>query len=94
MPPKPKANKALSEPVVVYTAPWQGIEAGQPVKVVSERFRGRRGLRWTFLRHAKNVTTGATWVDVIDKDGKVVAVPVTDVVTVKVKRKYTRKNNA
>lgn len=86
-------KQASQKPSKVSYEVREPFTKGAKVKVVSARTEGKRGLSFTYLRHAVNTETDSTWVDVLDKDGKIVSFHVDEVslVVVKPKRKYTRR---
>lgn len=45
------------------TEAWNGLSAGDPVRIA-----GLRGRRWRFRCHVVNLATGATWVEVAELD--------------------------
>lgn len=82
-PPKPLAT--------IYTDTYADMTLGAPVAVTSARTEGKRGLRWTFLRHVQNTVTNSEWIDVLDKEGTIRSFKVSEVSLIKPKRKYTRR---
>lgn len=58
-----KTIVAPREPTIVHTPEWEGLVPGDAVKVSTEFLAGKRGYRWQFRAHVKNLATGAEWID-------------------------------
>lgn len=75
---------------VTYWSP-EGWVAGVPVKVTSERTKGKKGLSYIYQRHVRNNFTGSEWIDVQDKYGHTSSFKIPEVSLITPKKKRTRR---
>jgi hypothetical protein len=60
---KKTSNKPVEASVERFPE-WEGFTSGAPVKVTAAVLEGKRGYTWEFRCFARNLTTGAEWVEV------------------------------